>query len=537
MILKYSQLNKYKKIVGNKAYNFSMIPKRLTPKGIIIYEEEKKLNNKDIRKIKKWTEKININAKYAVRSSTKKEDARKSAAAGLSDSFISVSKDAIFKKIDLCLKKTNTVIVQEMVNAKISGVCFTDIKIDKKPRMYAELNEGFCDKVVLGDIKEKIYLRKDIDLPDCFSKLLTLKQQMNLKKECLFLEKLFKFKQDIEFSFDEKGKLYILQSRDITKKLEIPNYLFLSHSRKNSFLKILLNESLHLKNTFLKENNLALETFCMKDKKTGYFDFYIRQMDMLDVCNQRAVLAEKKIFLKKILKNFDISIDKIKELEINLENNYFNKKNFFETLLNFLLYSDLFLTFCYSTKDKEFSKIFAEKRKKTEEYSSVPDKLIDLAYEKKFLTKENMNLFYVYYKRKFFNKVLFEKYMKENNLFFYKETFFLQKNNILFSHFVFPKKIKGVIQFVYNKKDMVNFKKGNILVTTMTSPNFYECMNKSKGIITEEGGFLSHASITAREKEIPCIIGVGRKIRKFKNGDVVSFNPKKGNIEIISQKK
>ena len=51
------------------------------------------------------------------------------------------------------------------------------------------------------------------------------------------------------------------------------------------------------------------------------------------------------------------------------------------------------------------------------------------------------------------------------------------------------------------------FKEGEILVTTMTAPDWVPAMKKAKAIVTDAGGMTCHASIVSRELGIPCIVG------------------------------
>lgn len=73
-----------------------------------------------------------------------------------------------------------------------------------------------------------------------------------------------------------------------------------------------------------------------------------------------------------------------------------------------------------------------------------------------------------------------------------------------------------------------HLKRGNILVTSMTTPDFVPAMRKAAAIITDEGGITSHAAIISRELGIPCVIGtkIGTKI--FKTGDIIEVDADKG---------
>jgi pyruvate,water dikinase len=56
--------------------------------------------------------------------------------------------------------------------------------------------------------------------------------------------------------------------------------------------------------------------------------------------------------------------------------------------------------------------------------------------------------------------------------------------------------------------------KGDILVTTMTNPDYVPFMKIAGAIVTDKGGVTAHAAIVSRELGIPCIVGteVGTKV-------------------------
>lgn len=97
-------------------------------------------------------------------------------------------------------------------------------------------------------------------------------------------------------------------------------------------------------------------------------------------------------------------------------------------------------------------------------------------------------------------------------------------------------KIAGRIRVVLNAKRDI-FKKGEILVTSMTRPEFVPLMRKAKAVITDEGGVTSHAAIVSREMNIPCVIGTKIAAKIFKSGDLIKIDLKKGLIEKIYGKK
>lgn len=78
------------------------------------------------------------------------------------------------------------------------------------------------------------------------------------------------------------------------------------------------------------------------------------------------------------------------------------------------------------------------------------------------------------------------------------------------------------------KQAFRDFRKGNVMVTTMTQPNMVPLMRKAAAIVTDEGGLVSHAAILAREFKIPCIVGTEIGTRIFRNGDLVEVDANKG---------
>ena len=78
-------------------------------------------------------------------------------------------------------------------------------------------------------------------------------------------------------------------------------------------------------------------------------------------------------------------------------------------------------------------------------------------------------------------------------------------------------------------------KEGEILVSETTSPDLIPACNKAKGIITNQGGMVSHAAIISREMNIPCIVGTKNATQVIKTGDFVELDAERG-IVTIKQK-
>lgn len=94
-------------------------------------------------------------------------------------------------------------------------------------------------------------------------------------------------------------------------------------------------------------------------------------------------------------------------------------------------------------------------------------------------------------------------------------------------------RVKGNVRIVLTKADLKNVKKGEIMVTYATSPDYVPAMKLCAAIITNEGGRVCHAAIVARELNIPCIVGTKIGTEVLKDGMEVEVDATKGIIKII----
>jgi len=67
----------------------------------------------------------------------------------------------------------------------------------------------------------------------------------------------------------------------------------------------------------------------------------------------------------------------------------------------------------------------------------------------------------------------------------------------------------GPINVITSVRDIAKFKKGEILVTQMTDPDWEPIMKIAAGIVTDRGGRTCHAAIISRELGVPCVVGTG----------------------------
>lgn len=84
-------------------------------------------------------------------------------------------------------------------------------------------------------------------------------------------------------------------------------------------------------------------------------------------------------------------------------------------------------------------------------------------------------------------------------------------------------------------KSISDWHTGAILITVNTDPEWVPLMMKASGIITSEGGILSHAAIIARELGLPCVTSVVNAVEKIKTGQEIRINGRLGTVEIIDK--
>ncbi|MFA5228674.1 MAG: phosphoenolpyruvate synthase [Candidatus Paceibacterota bacterium] len=89
---------------------------------------------------------------------------------------------------------------------------------------------------------------------------------------------------------------------------------------------------------------------------------------------------------------------------------------------------------------------------------------------------------------------------------------------------------KGVVRVITDVKKMKDFKRGEILVTKMTDPDWNSILTMSSAVITDEGGKTCHSAIISRELGIPCVVGTKIATQKLKTGDTVTVDCSTGQI-------
>ena len=91
-----------------------------------------------------------------------------------------------------------------------------------------------------------------------------------------------------------------------------------------------------------------------------------------------------------------------------------------------------------------------------------------------------------------------------------------------------PGLVTGKVKIILGKKEITQIENGDIIVTTMTSPDLVPSMSKSAAIITDLGGKTCHAAIVSREMGIPAIVGTQEGTSKLADGQEITVDAYNG---------
>ena len=99
----------------------------------------------------------------------------------------------------------------------------------------------------------------------------------------------------------------------------------------------------------------------------------------------------------------------------------------------------------------------------------------------------------------------------------------------------YPGKVIAIARVINDPKLGARLKKGEVLISGMTRPEFLPIMQRASAFVTDAGGVLAHAAIVARELKKPCITGTRVATKVFKDGDLVEVDANIGVVKILKK--
>lgn len=492
---------------------------------------------------------------------------------------------AIFYRSEkgLCKQKISVaVVIQKMVESETSGVTFSAHPITgDRDQIVIEAGFGLGEAIVAGQITPDNYiveknswsiLNKNTNKQERFlvraeqggnewKKMKGQKQVLSdteitkLAKSVLKVEKFFSFPVDIEWA-KEKGKIYILQSRPITT---------LKNQVAQTIYKKQYNRSLSLVECQYWDygERVALPRIC--DSTTFFEPLFIQVPDKgTDVCynfsdskqdteNLFGYLGDSDEPFLLLLDKYDGIFNKISDVV--------RKKN--------ARAEDIFKLICkvwpgmvILLADNQLKRLnpnlrskACELRKKTDNVVyDATNRLLELLrdilprrYKQyadlisfreiisgKLPTRSELDARsngFIYFRGKVFTNDSNE-FMTAHNILLETQTINNKSNSIKGST-AWVGKITGKVKIIYEENQIAKVNKGDVLVTSMSTPDFLPAMQRASAFVTDEGGITCHAAIVAREMKKPCIVGTKIATQILNDGDVVEVDANNGIVRII----
>ncbi|MDH3376917.1 MAG: phosphoenolpyruvate synthase [Gammaproteobacteria bacterium] len=91
----------------------------------------------------------------------------------------------------------------------------------------------------------------------------------------------------------------------------------------------------------------------------------------------------------------------------------------------------------------------------------------------------------------------------------------------------------GTARIISDLLQMESIRPGDVLVTTMTDPDWEPIMERAAAIVTDRGGRTCHAAIIARELGVPAIVGTQDGTTRITDGDPVTVSCAEGDTGYV----
>ena len=84
--------------------------------------------------------------------------------------------------------------------------------------------------------------------------------------------------------------------------------------------------------------------------------------------------------------------------------------------------------------------------------------------------------------------------------------------------------VSGPVRVLTSPKEGSQLRSGEVLVASMTSPDWVPTIRRAAAVITDGGGMTCHAAIVTRELGVPCIVGTRTATTSLHDGDLVTVD-------------
>jgi pyruvate,water dikinase len=88
----------------------------------------------------------------------------------------------------------------------------------------------------------------------------------------------------------------------------------------------------------------------------------------------------------------------------------------------------------------------------------------------------------------------------------------------------------GKVRKLLRAAEMERLQPGEVLVTSMTTPDMVPAMARAAAIVTDEGGMTCHAAIVSRELGVPCVVGTRTGTQVLQEDEPITVDGKMGTV-------
>jgi phosphohistidine swiveling domain-containing protein len=96
----------------------------------------------------------------------------------------------------------------------------------------------------------------------------------------------------------------------------------------------------------------------------------------------------------------------------------------------------------------------------------------------------------------------------------------------------FPGMAIGRARIMKSQADVQRVERGDILIASMTTPDYVAAMEMAGAFVTDEGGLACHAALLSRDLRVPCLIATKYATKCIPDGSLVEVNTFDGVVRI-----
>jgi pyruvate,water dikinase len=93
-----------------------------------------------------------------------------------------------------------------------------------------------------------------------------------------------------------------------------------------------------------------------------------------------------------------------------------------------------------------------------------------------------------------------------------------------------PGLVSGPVRMLGSIEEGAKLQAGEILVASMTTPDWVPTLRRAAALVTDGGGMTCHAAIVSRELRIPCVVGTRRATQLLRDGETITVDGQRGQV-------